>query len=67
MLADVIFVAGVVLAVGLLASWEFLLLADLAANGILVLTLAGDQVSAVTGFPGSGLLSLFGLPPALPA
>ena len=30
MLADTVLVAGVVLAVGLLASWEFLLLNDLA-------------------------------------
>ena len=36
------------------------------ANGIMVLTLAGQQVAAVTGFPGSGLLARFGLPPALP-
>ncbi len=36
------------------------------ANGIMVLTLAGPQVSVVTGFPGSGLLARFGLPPALP-
>ena len=41
--------------------------AEARANGILVLTLAGPQVSVVTGFSGSGLLSLFGLPPAWPA
>jgi RNA polymerase sigma-70 factor (ECF subfamily) len=36
------------------------------ANGILVLTLAGPQVSVVTGFPGPGLLPRFGLPALLP-
>ena len=32
------------------------------ANGILVLTLAGSQISAVTGFPDAGALRIFGLP-----
>ena len=36
------------------------------ASGILVLTLAGSQVSAVTGFPGDSTLRLFGLPQELP-
>jgi RNA polymerase sigma-70 factor (TIGR02960 family) len=36
------------------------------ANGILVLTLAGSQVSVVTGFPGNGPLRAFGLPATLP-
>jgi RNA polymerase sigma-70 factor (TIGR02960 family) len=35
-------------------------------NGILVLTLAGSQISAVTGFPDQSALRSFGLPPALP-
>jgi len=35
-------------------------------NGILVLTLAGSQISAVTGFPGHNALRSFGLPVALP-
>jgi RNA polymerase sigma-70 factor (ECF subfamily) len=35
-------------------------------NGILVLTLAGSQISAVTGFPDQRALRSFGLPPALP-
>jgi RNA polymerase sigma-70 factor, ECF subfamily len=35
-------------------------------NGILVLTLAGGQISAVTGFPGHGALRGCGLPAALP-
>ena len=35
-------------------------------NGILVLTLAGSQISAVTGFPDQRTLRSFGLPPALP-
>jgi RNA polymerase sigma-70 factor (TIGR02960 family) len=37
------------------------------ANGILVLTVAGSQVSVVTGFPDNSTLSLFGLPRTLPA
>ena len=36
------------------------------ATGILVLTLAGSLVSAVTGFPDNSTLSLFGLPRTLP-
>ena len=36
------------------------------ASGILVLTLAGSQVSVVTGFPGNGPLRAFGLPGTLP-
>jgi RNA polymerase sigma-70 factor (ECF subfamily) len=36
------------------------------ANGILVLTLAGGQIGAVTGFPGEAALRVFGLPPSLP-
>jgi RNA polymerase sigma-70 factor (ECF subfamily) len=36
------------------------------ANGILVLTLAGSQISAVTGFPDDGALRIFGLPRTLP-
>jgi RNA polymerase sigma-70 factor (ECF subfamily) len=36
------------------------------ANGILVLTLAGSQISAVTGFPDHGALRIFGLPRTLP-
>jgi RNA polymerase sigma-70 factor (ECF subfamily) len=36
------------------------------ANGILVLTLAGSQISAVTGFPDKSALRSFGLPRTLP-
>ena len=36
------------------------------ANGILVLTLAGSQISAVTGFLGTSALPIFGLPRTLP-
>jgi RNA polymerase sigma-70 factor (TIGR02960 family) len=36
------------------------------ANGILVLTLAGSQISAVTGFLGNSTLPMFGLPRTLP-
>jgi Sigma-70, region 4 len=36
------------------------------ANGILVLTLAGRQISAVTGFPDKSALRIFGLPGTLP-
>lgn len=36
------------------------------ANGILVLTIAGRQLSAVTGFPGAAVLRPFGLPDVLP-
>ena len=36
------------------------------ATGILVLTLAGSQISAMTGFLGSGALRIFGLPRTLP-
>jgi len=36
------------------------------ANGILVLTLAGSQISAMTGFFGNSPLSAFGLPRTLP-
>jgi len=35
------------------------------ANGILVLTLAGSQISAMTGFDNSAL-PIFGLPRTLP-
>ena len=36
------------------------------ASGVLVLTLAGSQVSVVTGFLGDGVLRAFGLPGTLP-
>jgi hypothetical protein len=36
------------------------------ANGILVLTLVGGQISAVTGFTDSSALRIFGLPRTLP-
>ncbi len=36
------------------------------ANGMLVLTLAGSQISALTGFPGTSALRIFGLPRTLP-
>lgn len=36
------------------------------ANGILVLTLAGRQISAMTAFPGNSTLPIFGLPRTLP-
>jgi RNA polymerase sigma-70 factor (TIGR02960 family) len=36
------------------------------ASGILVLTLAGSQISAVTGFPDHSMLRIFGLPRTLP-
>ena len=36
------------------------------ANGILVLTLAGSQVSAMTGFPDTSAPPIFGLPRTLP-
>jgi RNA polymerase sigma-70 factor (TIGR02960 family) len=36
------------------------------ATGILVLTLAGSQISAMTGFLGTSALPLFGLPRTLP-
>jgi RNA polymerase sigma-70 factor (ECF subfamily) len=36
------------------------------ASGILVLTLAGSQISAVTGFPDISALPVFGLPQTLP-
>jgi len=36
------------------------------ASGILVLTLAGSQISAITGFLGNSALRLFGLPRTLP-
>jgi len=36
------------------------------ANGILVLSLAGGQISAVTGFLGTSTLPIFGLPRTLP-
>ena len=35
------------------------------ANGILVLTLAGSQISAITGFPDNSTLRIFGLPRTL--
>ena len=36
------------------------------ATGILVLTLADSQISAMTGFPGNSALRVFGLPRTLP-
>jgi RNA polymerase sigma-70 factor (ECF subfamily) len=36
------------------------------ASGILVLTLAGRQISVVTGFPDNSALTIFGLPRTLP-
>jgi RNA polymerase sigma-70 factor, ECF subfamily len=36
------------------------------AYGVLVLTLAGRQISVVTGFPDNGALRIFGLPGTLP-
>ena len=36
------------------------------ASGILVLTLAGSQISVVTGFPDNSALRIFGLPRTLP-
>ena len=36
------------------------------ASGILVLTLAGSQISALTGFPDNSTLPIFGLPRTLP-
>jgi RNA polymerase sigma-70 factor (ECF subfamily) len=36
------------------------------ANGLIVLTLAGGQVSVLTGFPDNSALPLFGLPRTLP-
>ena len=36
------------------------------ASGILVLTLAGSQISVVTGFPDNSALPVFGLPRTLP-
>ena len=36
------------------------------ASGILVLTLAGGQISAVTGFLDNSALGIFGLPRTLP-
>jgi hypothetical protein len=36
------------------------------ATGILVLTLAGRQISVVTGFPDNSALPVFGLPRTLP-
>jgi RNA polymerase sigma-70 factor (TIGR02960 family) len=36
------------------------------ANGILVLTLVGSQISAMTGFPDTSALRIFGLPRTLP-
>jgi RNA polymerase sigma-70 factor (TIGR02960 family) len=36
------------------------------AHGILVLTLAGSHISAITGFPDNSSLPLFGLPRTLP-
>jgi RNA polymerase sigma-70 factor (ECF subfamily) len=36
------------------------------ANGVLVLTLAGGQISTVTGFPDNSTLRVFGLPRTLP-
>jgi RNA polymerase sigma-70 factor (ECF subfamily) len=36
------------------------------AHGLLVLTLAGDRIAVVTGFPDAGALRAFGLPRILP-
>jgi RNA polymerase sigma-70 factor (TIGR02960 family) len=36
------------------------------ANGLLVLTLAGDRISAITGFTDTSVLGRFGLPRTLP-
>src|ERR1700691_1887720 len=36
------------------------------ASGIIVLTLAGSQISVVTGFPDNSALTIFGLPRTLP-
>ena len=36
------------------------------ANGILALTLAGSQISVMTGFPDNSALRIFGLPRTLP-
>ncbi|MDX6415538.1 MAG: polymerase sigma-70 factor, subfamily [Trebonia sp.] len=36
------------------------------AHGIIVLTLAGDRISAITRFTDSGMIPRFGLPRALP-
>ena len=36
------------------------------ASGILVLALAGSQISAMTGFLDNSLLRIFGLPRTLP-
>jgi hypothetical protein len=36
------------------------------ANGLLVLTLTGDRISAITGFTDSSVLARFGLPRTLP-
>jgi RNA polymerase sigma-70 factor (ECF subfamily) len=36
------------------------------ANGLIVLTLAGGQISVMTGFPDNSALPLFGLPRTLP-
>ena len=37
------------------------------AYGLMVLTLEGDRVAAITGFPDTGLFRSFGLPRTLPA
>jgi RNA polymerase sigma-70 factor (ECF subfamily) len=36
------------------------------AHGIIVLTLAGDRISAITGFIDNSVLPRFGLPRTLP-
>ena len=36
------------------------------AHGFIVLTLAGSQISAMTGFPDNSTLPIFGLPRTLP-
>jgi RNA polymerase sigma-70 factor (ECF subfamily) len=36
------------------------------AHGIIVLTLAGDRISAITRFTDSGIMPRFGLPRTLP-
>jgi RNA polymerase sigma-70 factor (ECF subfamily) len=36
-------------------------------HGLIVLTMSGDRISAITGFVDSALLARFGLPGTLPA
>jgi hypothetical protein len=37
------------------------------AYGLMVLTLSGDQIAAITGFPDTSVFRSFGLPRTLPA